>query len=100
MHTLAPMFSQTWCIALMAIALIGAVLFAVHHVEVIAVKSGEPYGTLVLAISVIIIEVSFIIAMIFAGHKVSQFIARDSVFATIIIVVNGVIGMCIFYGQI
>ncbi len=98
MHSLAPLLSQTWFIALMAVALIGAVLSAVHHAEVIAHKTGEPYGTLVLAISVTIIEVSLIIAMMFAGHEGSQFIARDAVFATVMIVVNGVIGMCIFMG--
>ena len=98
MHSLAPLLSQTWFIALMAAALIGAVLSAVHHAEVIAHKTGEPYGTLVLAISVTIIEVSLIIAMMLAGHEGSQFIARDAVFATVMIVVNGVIGMCIFMG--
>jgi len=98
MHSLAPLLNQTWFIALMASALIGAVLSAVHHAEVIAHKTGEPYGTLVLAISVTIIEVSLIIAMMFAGHEGSQFIARDAVFATVMIVVNGVIGLCIFMG--
>ena len=98
MHSLAPLLEQTWFIALMGITLIGAVLSAVHHAEVIAHKTGEPYGTLVLAISVTIIEVSLIIAMMFAGHEGSQFIARDAVFATVMIVVNGVIGMCIFMG--
>jgi len=82
----------------MAITLIGAVLSAVHHAEVIAHKTGEPYGTLVLSISVTIIEVSLIIAMMLAGHEGSEFIARDSVFATVMIVVNGVIGLCIFMG--
>ena len=100
MHSLAPLLSQTWFIVLMAVALIGAVLSAVHHAEVIAHKTGEPYGTLVLAISVTIIEVSLIIAMMFAGHEGSQFIARDAVFATVMIVVNGVIGLCIFMGGI
>ena len=98
MHSLAPLLSQTWFIALMSAALIGAVLSSVHHAEVIAHKAGEPYGTLVLAISVTIIEVSLIVAMMYANHEGSQFIARDAVFATIMIVVNGVIGMCIFMG--
>lgn len=92
------LLSQTWFIVLMAITLIGAVLSAVHHAEVIAHKTGEPYGTLVLSISVTIIEVSLIIAMMLAGHESSEFIARDAVFATVMIVVNGVIGLCIFMG--
>ena len=92
------LLSQTWFIALMGIVLIGAVLSAVHHAEVIAHKTGEPFGTLVLSISVTIIEVSLIIAMMFAGHEGAEFIARDAVFATVMIVVNGVIGLCIFMG--
>ena len=92
------LLGQTWFIALMGAVLIGAVLSAVHHAEVIAHKTGEPFGTLVLSISVTIIEVSLIIAMMFAGHEGAEFIARDAVFATVMIVVNGVIGLCIFMG--
>ena len=95
LHSLA---SQTWFIAIMAVALIAGVLSAVHHAEVVAHKTGEPYGALVLAISVTIIEVSLIISMMLSGHDGSQFIARDAVFATVMIVINGVIGLCIFIG--
>ena len=95
LHSLA---SQTWFIALMSIMLIGGVLSAVHHAEVIAHKTGEPYGALILAISVTIIEVSLIISMMLSGHEGSAFIARDAVFATVMIVLNGVIGLCIFIG--
>ena len=58
LHSLA---SQTWFIAIMAVALIAGVLSAVHHAEVVAHKTGEPYGALVLASSVTIIVVSLII---------------------------------------
>ena len=92
------LLSQTWFIFLMGAILIGAVLSAVHHAEVIAHKTGEPYGTLVLSISVTIIEVSLIISMMLTGHEGSEFIARDAVFATVMIVINGVIGLCIFVG--
>jgi Ca2+:H+ antiporter len=95
---MSSLLSQTWFIALMAVTLIGGVLSAVHHAEVIAHKTGEPYGALVLAISVTIIEVSLIISMMLSGHDGSQFIARDAVFATVMIVINGVIGLCIFIG--
>ena len=95
---MANLLSQTWFIILMSVTLIGAVLSAVHHAEVIAHKTGEPYGTLVLSISVTIIEVSLIISMMLTGHEGSEFIARDAVFATVMIVVNGVIGLCIFTG--
>jgi Ca2+:H+ antiporter len=89
---------QTWFIVFMAIALFGGVLTAVHHAEVIAHKTGEPFGTLILAICVTIIEVSLIISMMLSGHEGSEFIARDAVFATVMIVMNGVIGLCIFIG--
>ena len=92
------LLSQTWFITLLGITLIGAVLLAVHHAEVIAHKTGEPYGTLVLSISVTIIEASLIVAMMLAGHDGAEFIARDAVFATVMIVVNGIIGLCIFMG--
>ena len=82
----------------MSMTLIGAVLAAVHHAEVIAHKTGEPFGSLVLAICVTVIEVSLIISMMLTGHEGSQFIARDAVFATVMIVMNGVIGLCIFIG--
>lgn len=85
-------------IALMVALLIGGVISAVHHAEVIAHKTGEPLGTLVLTISVTIIEVSLIIAMMLSGHEGSEFIARDAVFATVMIVMNGIIGLCIFIG--
>lgn len=96
MTTLSALLSHTWIIVLMGIALIGGVLVAVHHAEVIAHKTGEPYGTLVLSISVTIIEVALIVSMMLNGHEGAQFIARDAVFATVMIVINGVIGMCIF----
>ncbi len=95
---MTDLLSQTWFIALMSVTLIGAVLAAVHHAEVIAHKTGEPFGTLILSISITIIEVSLIISMMLSGHEGSEFIARDAVFATVMIVINGVIGLCIFMG--
>ncbi len=78
--------------------LIVAVIAAVHYAEVIAHKLGEPFGTLVLAISVTIIEVALIVAMMLSGSEGSAYIARDAVFAAIMIVMNGVVGLCIFMG--
>ena len=95
---LSSLLSQTWFICLLSAALIGAVLASVHHAEVIAHKTGEPYGSLVLALAVTIIEVSLIASMMLAGHEGAEFIARDAVFATVMIILNGVIGLCIFMG--
>ena len=90
------LLNETWFITLMGITLIGTVLYAVHHAEVIAHKTGESYGTLTLSISAMFIEVSLIIAMILVRHENAEFIARDAVFATIMI--NRVISSCIFMG--
>lgn len=78
--------------------LVGSIIAAVHYAEVIAHKLGEPYGTLVLAVSVTVIEVALIIAMMLSGSDGAAYIARDAVFAAIMIVVNGVVGLCIFIG--
>lgn len=99
-HILTYLLSETWFVMPMAVILIAAVLSAVHHAEVIAHRTGEPFGTLVLSISVTIIEVSLIISMMLTGHEDSEFIARDAVFATVMIVINGVIGLCILMGGI
>ena len=95
---MTDLLNQTWVIALLGATLIGAVLLAVHHAELIAHKIGEPFGTLVLALSVTVIEVALIVSMMLAGNEGSEFIARDAIFATVMIIMNGVIGLCIFVG--
>jgi len=95
---MSALLSQTWFIVLLGFALIGAVLAAVHHAEVVAHKTGEPYGTLILALCITIIETSLIVSLMLAGNDGSEVIARDAVFATIMIIMNGVIGLCIFTG--
>ncbi len=95
---MSTLLNQTWAIALLSAFLIGAVLLAVHQAEVIAHKVGEPFGTLILALCVTIIEVALIISMMLAGSEGSELIARDAVFAAIMIVLNGVVGLCIFVG--
>lgn len=82
----------------MAFALIGAVLAAVHHAEVVAHRVGEPYGTLVLAIAITVIEVSLIVSLMLAGGAGTSEIARDTVFAAIMIILTGIIGLCLLFG--
>ena len=93
-----PYPETLWQIVLMAILLIAAVINAVHQAEVIAHKTGEPLGTLVLAVSVTIIEVALIVSIMLSAGANGALIARDSVFAAIMIVMNGVIGISIFLG--
>ncbi|MGY4367808.1 Ca2+:H+ antiporter [Bradyrhizobium sp. LB1.3] len=79
------------------VILFGTVFAAVHHAEVIAERVGEPYGTLVLTLSVTIIEVA-LITTIMLGDKPAPELARDTVFAVVMIVCNGLVGLCIFIG--
>ena len=85
-------------IALVAAVLIAAVLVAVHHAEVIAHRIGEPLGTLVLAVAVTVIEVALIVSMMLSGGEGAGALARDTVFAAVMIVCNGVIGLCLVAG--
>jgi Ca2+:H+ antiporter len=79
------------------VILFGTVFAAVHHAEVIAHEIGEPYGTLLLTLAVTIIEVA-LIATIMLGEKQVPTLARDTVFAVVMIVCNGLVGICIFIG--
>jgi Ca2+:H+ antiporter len=79
-------------------ALFAAVLVAVHHAEVIAHRIGEPFGTLVLALAVTVIETSLIISIMLAASADAEVLARDTVVATVMIVCNGVIGLCLLSG--
>src|ERR1700742_2832846 len=79
------------------VILFGTVFAAVHHAEVIAHRIGEPYGTLLLTLSVTIIEVA-LIATLMLGDTAVPALARDTVFAVVMIVCNGLVGVCIFIG--
>jgi Ca2+:H+ antiporter len=85
-----------FAVVLLAI-LFGTVFAAVHHAEVIAERIGEPYGTLLLTLAVTIIEVA-LIATIMLGDKPQPALARDTVFAVVMIVCNGLVGLCVFIG--
>ena len=92
--------ASTLFLALVALALIATVLVAVVHAEVIAHRMGEPLGTLVLALAVTVIEVSLIVSMMLAGGDDARSLARDTVFATVMIICNGVVGICLLAGSI
>src|SRR5689334_16106193 len=83
--------------AVLLFVLFGTVFAAVHHAEVIAHRVGEPYGTLLLTLAVTIIEVA-LIATIMLGEKEVPTLARDTVFAVVMIVCNGLVGLCILTG--
>src|SRR4029453_9666257 len=81
-------------------ALVGAIVVAVHHAEVVAHRVGEPLGTLVLALAVTIIETSLIVSLMLAGGPEKAELARDTVYAAVMIICNGVIGLCVLVGGI
>lgn len=78
--------------------LIGAVLAAVHHAEVVAHRVGEPFGTLILAVAVTVIEVSLIVSLMLSESGGASALARDTVFAAIMIILNGIVGLCLMAG--
>jgi Ca2+:H+ antiporter len=85
--------------AALLVILFGTVFAAVHHAEVIAERIGEPYGTLLLTLAVTIIEVA-LIDTIMLGEKPVPTLARDTVFAVVMIVCNGLVGICILTGAL
>ena len=85
---------------LLAIALVATVLAAVHHAELIAHRVGEPFGTFLLAIAVTVIELGLIVTLMAAGGDDAATLARDTVFAAVMIIVNGLVGICILIGAL
>src|ERR1700710_1460154 len=83
---------------LSAVALAFAVFAAIHHAEVVAHRVGEPFGTLVLAIAVTVIEVALIVSVMLTGGPEKAALPRDTVFATIMIVCKGIVGICLLAG--
>jgi Ca2+:H+ antiporter len=88
----------TWLAVLCGIVLMGTVIAAVHHAEVVAHRVGEPFGTLVLAVAVTVIETALILSMVIAGGSDMAVLARDSIYAAVMIICTGVVGICILLG--
>ncbi|WP_457254662.1 calcium:proton antiporter [Pedococcus sp. P5_B7] len=87
-------------VIVVAAALAAAVLAAVHHAEVVAHRVGEPFGSLVLAVAVTIIEVALIVTLMISGGKDTASLARDTVFAAVMITCNGIVGLSLFVGAV
>ncbi|TXH90578.1 MAG: ionic transporter y4hA [Rhodoferax sp.] len=87
-----------WMAALCALALAFSVGTAVHHAEVVAHKVGEPYGTLILALAITVIEVALIVSLMLSGGPATSALARDTVFAAVMLILNGMIGLCLLLG--
>ena len=87
-------------VAVVTVVLAGAVLAAVHHAEVVAHRVGEPFGSLVLAVAVTVIEVALIVTLMADGGDKSSTLARDTVFAAVMITCNGIVGICLLVASL
>lgn len=87
-------------IIISTLLLVLSVMSSVHHSEIVAHKVGEPFGTIILAICVTILEVSIIIALMTSNPEDAVTLARDTVFAAVMIIINGILGLSIFVGAL
>src|SRR5688500_16196404 len=83
-----------------AAILAAAVMAAVHHAEVVALRVGEPFGSLVLAVAVTVIEVGLIVTLMIDGGPAAASLARDTVFAAVMITCNGIVGLSLLLGAV
>jgi len=85
--------------AVLAVALVAAVLTAVHHAEVVALRVGEPFGAILLALAVTVIELGLIVS-IMLGDQPEPTLLRDTIHAVVVLVLHGVAGLCIVVGAL
>ena len=90
----------TFSLILVCLGLGAAVIAAVHHAEVVAHRVGEPFGTLILALAVTIIEVALIVTLMASGGEKAASLARDTVFAAVMITCNGILGLSLVVGSL
>jgi Ca2+:H+ antiporter len=87
-------------LGVMTVMLIGGIVAAVHHAEVVAHKVGEPFGSLILAVAVTVIEVGLIVMLMTSGGSGTSTYARDTVFAAVMITLNGIVGLSLMAGAL
>jgi len=97
-YAFAPTPSGALFATVLLVILFGTVFAAVHHAEMVAERIGEPFGTLLLTLSVTIIEVALIATIMLGEQAATTTLARDTVFAVVMIVCNGLVGACILAG--
>jgi Ca2+:H+ antiporter len=87
-------------LALVAVLLAGSVVAAVYHAEVVAHRVGEPFGALILAVAVTVIEVGLIVTLMVSGGSDTSTLARDTVLAAVMITTNGILGISVLVGAL
>jgi Ca2+:H+ antiporter len=93
-HVLHP---AGWVLVLVVPVIALAVFSAVHHAELLAIKLGEPFGSILLAVAVTGLEVALILVLLLGGSSHST-VARDTVFSAVMLVMNGIIGISLMVG--
>lgn len=88
----------SWVLGLAAVLLALCIFASVHHAEVLALKLGEPFGSILLAVAVTVIEVGLVVSIMLSGSPAAEHIARDTVFSAVMIVTTGVVGLCLLMG--
>ena len=97
----SAVFSSGFYSVILSILLLGSVLAAVYHSEVVAHRLGEPFGTLLLAFAITVIEVGLIISIMMGAKGLETItLARDTVFAAVMIILTGIVGACIVIGSL
>ena len=91
---------STAVLALISLLLVGSIFAAVHHAEVVAHRTGEPFGSLILAVAVTVIEVGLIVMLMTGGGPRTSTYARDTVFAAVMITLNGIVGLSLLAGAL
>jgi Ca2+:H+ antiporter len=88
-------------LVVVGVLLAASVLAAVHHAEVVAHRVGEPFGSLVLAVAVTVIEVALIVTLMASGTpEEAASLARDTVFAAVMLTCNGIVGISLLLGAL
>src|SRR6187397_2272269 len=98
-YLLAPVGTNPFVNLLAVGALIVGVLSAVHHAEVVAHRVGEPYGTIILALAVTVLEASIIVSLMLTGGVGADTYARDTLFAAVMLIMNGILGISMLAGS-
>lgn len=99
LHNLFLNNGQPVALAVSAV-LIGFIILAslsvAHHAELLAESFGEPYGTMILTIAAVLVEVVILTIMMF--HSESPTLARDTIYSAVMLDINGILGLCAILG--
>lgn len=98
LYLFAGIENHAWLQIVASALLILCVMSAVHHSEIIAHRVGEPYGTIILAVSITVIEVSIIVSLMMSEGPKAASLARDTVYSATMLILNGIVGLSLLIG--